>query len=659
MMKLLNNLNFYGRDIKIQINNQEQINSICGKFLSCLTILITFLFLWFIGNDIIFKNRPISYTNQILTTNFPKVPVNNHDFPIAVGLGDIVGLPFYNELYIDMKLLKKSFTIDEKTGKTISSVEEEVKLETCSYEHFPQITKEDFDSALLSTFFCPTLDFNFSLEGYWSTSYLSYLSLVVSKCNNETLSKNKFKNKTKKEEYCISSDEIDAFISYNSINVKISTLNTILTLSNFDKPFSPYASLVYKFLHSKNTKITNFLVQTQKLFTDVGFFFEENFGQYFLKLVELQTDTQEIDKAKNQFMRLNIYSSNISDHYYRKYVKIYDILANLGGFMKLLMMLFGWINRPFASIDKIGIFLENINKENEIDITCHNFKHLKLHKNSKFRNAINKDNNKNLFQKEHACSNHPKEFLAQMNVINQSSPLNDDIQLEILKNNMMNYNYFTNNKGSKRNHFDNKIKQSRIIDEDINKSPNADKIKKTNRQAKNETMYMLNINPSIDKSEIHHIKIDKLDHKLHKKDKNHILEKENLARFKYLKTFINNKSNKNLLYKGEDFNLNISKNDYDNISNFPILSNKWQSQSLKFFLEAYYYRFKYSYFDLVKFTLLKFFCRINKKALKKNKIYSHLHENLNKYIDFINIVKNMAHIDSINEISTKNNDKGK
>ena len=75
-------------------------------------------------------------------------------------------------------------------------------------------------------------------------------------------------------------------------------------------------------------------------------------------MVETQDDVQEIDPGKNDLIYMNIFSSNISENYNRKYLKIYDVLANIGGFLKIITLLIKILYSPFADIDRIRIYLE-------------------------------------------------------------------------------------------------------------------------------------------------------------------------------------------------------------------------------------------------------------------------------------------------------------
>ena len=71
-----------------------------------------------------------------------------------------------------------------------------------------------------------------------------------------------------------------------------------------------------------------------------------------LKLEEFLCDSIKLNIEERKLMSFMIYSSNISIYYYRKYIKISDIIPKLGG---LLQMLFFILKIVYNSFDKITI----------------------------------------------------------------------------------------------------------------------------------------------------------------------------------------------------------------------------------------------------------------------------------------------------------------
>jgi len=67
-----------------------------------------------------------------------------------------------------------------------------------------------------------------------------------------------------------------------------------------------------------------------------------------------------MDTNENNLISFEIYSSNISDSYFRRYIKIQDLIAYLGGILKFFMMTFLYLNMIFSKVEK------NISIVNEV-----------------------------------------------------------------------------------------------------------------------------------------------------------------------------------------------------------------------------------------------------------------------------------------------------
>ena len=343
-MKYLDNINLYGKEIKILAYKNDIIYSRFSRILTLLTIIAIITFTWIIGKDVIYKNNPLSYRNQILSPYYPKINLSTEIFPFAIGLFGQSNFPKFNSTMIDIKLIKKFMKFNEETGETLEQKNQELKLITCSYENFPTLSKKEFNQNILSAYLCPE-NFDLYVEGYWNNNNLTTIDIVASKCDFD-----------KNPDFCMKEEDINKYISTNTLNLNLLTLNTILSLSDYNNPITFYGNLFIKFLELKKNKFYNLYMLKQKIISDSGIFTNSLSEIEFLKLVEEQNDEQEINPVDKILMVMTINASN-----FRKYLKIYDVLASIGGLLKIVTMIFRILNSPFADIDKIKMFLENSN----------------------------------------------------------------------------------------------------------------------------------------------------------------------------------------------------------------------------------------------------------------------------------------------------------
>lgn len=74
----------------------------------------------------------------------------------------------------------------------------------------------------------------------------------------------------------------------------------------------------------------------------------------------MQFDILNYDPTSKQLMNFIIYSINIYSKIFRKYTKIPEILATLGGFMGFLKMVFSFCNLGFSRIKKFETVINEI-----------------------------------------------------------------------------------------------------------------------------------------------------------------------------------------------------------------------------------------------------------------------------------------------------------
>jgi len=212
------------------------------------------------------------------------------------------------------------------------------------------------------------------------------------------------------------------------------SINHFVTLSNPDNPISTLISLSYKFLDPKMQKITNFFIQRQKLFTDFSFIFPIFEEKNFNYLNELQTDFLKGNENDKKLFEINFYSSNMSKNYYRKYIKVFDIISYLGGITKLLSIIFSYLNENFCNLKLLSVFMDNFpkfaNKNQQVNAAEND---QKINENNK--SDGNNNNNKVINNNKSGSLQINKE--ANNNINNYNNNSRNIIELEN-KNNLSN-----------------------------------------------------------------------------------------------------------------------------------------------------------------------------------------------------------------------------
>jgi hypothetical protein len=94
----------------------------------------------------------------------------------------------------------------------------------------------------------------------------------------------------------------------------------------------------------------------------------DNYNNYST-LEAFKCDTMDLDMEKKELLSFIIYSSNKSLVYTRKYIKIPDIIAAVGGIMQVFYVFFKIVNGRFANIAKYEKIIKRIFYCEDKDLT--------------------------------------------------------------------------------------------------------------------------------------------------------------------------------------------------------------------------------------------------------------------------------------------------
>lgn len=338
----------YSYKVKLTLNQKEKISTSLGKLFSAITYIILLIFTWFVGNDFIFRSNPFSYVDEKIGNSFPRINITRELFPMCFGLSDIYGAPIRNDSLIEFKLFKYDFFLNETLGYVALQNTTEIELVKCTKSHFPTVSQEDYYNAALNEYFCPKDYSEIFVEGSWISSSLTTLGFVVTKCD--------FKNNPEK---CGTNEEIDRLISDNGLNYNIYYVEDYISVVDYSNPIQPKIINKFKFLDSQTFKITNLYLQQNFLKTDIAIFSNNYEAIQFAKLVESPTDWINFDENSRRLAIMTIYTSNISQIYFRKYIKLSDILAAVGGLIKVFFLFFKLIRKPFLHMEKFNLLLKS------------------------------------------------------------------------------------------------------------------------------------------------------------------------------------------------------------------------------------------------------------------------------------------------------------
>ncbi|KAL4454666.1 hypothetical protein ABPG74_021871 [Tetrahymena malaccensis] len=338
----MKNLDIYGIPIRVNFKNQEIHKTSFGAFLSLIIFIITGLALYFYGQELFNKNSPIVITSEQYVKNPQRMDFDKVQQMLVMGFNNSTGATVYDPSVIQV-------------SASISQLKKIYNQTTQGYQNFLQSTslrvrpcsKQDirvdsmqsyFNNLPLSNYFCFDDNQEVYIEGDYSGDVYSKVDVFFTQCKNST---------SPGSVVCKPQDQIDKLTS--NLFFLTYMIDKIVDPNNLDNPFS---------YQGVNLETQTSAQQSQQ--------FTAFFENYYI-----QSDTGLITKQLNE-VRDFLFVQSRSDNLYgkpgliiqftlrpyknkqlfmqRRYMKFSDLVAQLGGIIKLLTLIGFAISYPFARL---------------------------------------------------------------------------------------------------------------------------------------------------------------------------------------------------------------------------------------------------------------------------------------------------------------------
>jgi hypothetical protein len=327
LKKQLFSIDMLGSKIGFTHNGDSQIKSTIGGLLT-IGICIFFIYIViYIGEDLIYKAKPISRLNKEYNET---TGVTLKEYPYSFYFVD----PVKNFRYANAD---KYFTISALwyhlylggPGAGVSTYP--LSVEKCTSKHVAAYEKDFTQNVDFNYTWCinPTQYKNGTTmmedDLYFLNEYSSvgsaFIIIRVSDCMNTTANGNS----------CVSQPEIDSV--KNSLSVGTYFMDSYIDLNKYDNPGTMYLNRMVFAAPKTVQKIAYHRVKNIYLDTDSGIIFEDVIRTPMLQVEKITADVV----SRDYFFSIILEGSRIKDAYYRRYIKIQDIMAYTGGVFKFIL----------------------------------------------------------------------------------------------------------------------------------------------------------------------------------------------------------------------------------------------------------------------------------------------------------------------------------
>ncbi|EAR86365.2 transmembrane protein, putative (macronuclear) [Tetrahymena thermophila SB210] len=350
--KFLKQIDIYGQSVQLSFQKKNSFNTVFGGFIS-FTVLCSFLVgCWFFGKELYFKENP-QVIMQERSVNSPKrVDVRPDNLIIMMGISDN-NSNFFNDptiFSVNAVQLTQISVKDPTTGQqTIQLVNNPKTIKQCSMRdvQIPDLV-DFFQNLNYTALYCFDSQKNeVYFEGDFNQKQFSQLFVYFQKCQNSTSS----------QIICKSQEEIDKSLLLTKLSIFIS--DHIIDPLNFENPVSNKANTLYSSTSSQFPQEASLFLTNYYIDTDAGVFYQQMKEQQTFAFASYEVAPLFGDP--NVLMKINIRLQKLKENYMkRQYLKLADVVAQIGGLLKILIIIGALFSDPFQKLQYFKAVIDEI-----------------------------------------------------------------------------------------------------------------------------------------------------------------------------------------------------------------------------------------------------------------------------------------------------------
>lgn len=367
-------MDMLGENINFTIDKKPTFKTVAGGTLSIFLYFIVAIMCWSFGRQIINpfkKSNPVISYHEKISKNPQNITFTNTSFIFGIRLEDEDSNYFNHSEYLHHTLHYnfRNYLSKEKTSK-------ELKLISCTDPKFViegnTIGPDDFFEGInRSEWLCPDLreHNNLTISGDWEDTEIKFLEFKLSFCKEI---KNKDNNKIEYHDCKNHTELLKDKLKENNYYVSILLKRFRVDYNNYKDPYDYKMTKIYNRIYDKLKKKDEIRLSKLIFIDDRGYIFEkddpiideedllkENDVDIFVNhdfnsfktssgSSNLNKNT-EITNETNNHYTLDIISESVTRVYKRRYKKIQEVIAEVGGSFQYFLFTFKFFYCIYAN----------------------------------------------------------------------------------------------------------------------------------------------------------------------------------------------------------------------------------------------------------------------------------------------------------------------
>ncbi|KAL4473117.1 hypothetical protein ABPG72_007347 [Tetrahymena utriculariae] len=342
---IITELDIYSIGVNLNYKQQEKQKSFFSGLVSILTFGIIGLILWEYGKELYIKKNPIVIQSQRQVIQAQRIYVDQNNIIMMVGIQDQFSQSFVDPTYFTVKAVMQHLvqSTDPKTGQLVKKlVQSEREISACSLNDVGiEDLKAYFSSFKYSDYFClksGNQDEKNYIEGDFDQHSFSQIYVYIQKCTNST---------DLNSIICKSPDQINTVMGSTKISINLS--DQLIVPTSFEQPFQNKGVNLFSTISTYFQKEIQLYYTNSYIDTDQGIFYPDIYQTSGFSFVT-QSEVIFHDQSETICRVLLRLRKQKEDYMQRRYQKVLDITAQVGGLLKVITIASAILLGPFQRL---------------------------------------------------------------------------------------------------------------------------------------------------------------------------------------------------------------------------------------------------------------------------------------------------------------------
>jgi hypothetical protein len=372
IIKIISSFDTYGTLFNFTINRELKFKTLTGGIITVLTFLFIFYTCYLFGQDFFFRRNPKTSMEEIIPFENGRIKISNKNLTIAWRIEDAYRRPI--KISQDLLFPVITYVSYSDFGRNIvqNPIKKNIPIKKCN--EVKNINEYDFmiedgvslNSLKTNDWNCIDFDFDiFHLGGKTKTSAHEFFELSLNTCeinNNQKI--------------CVDINQLEKFLDHKYISILYPKSH--ISFTDTEEPFK-----VFYYNHVTHLNL-NFvkkdsLVLNEEIFSDdkswifdsvmnyTGLSFKYLKNMYYFRDKSYYTNsTDDVYDENKIFYSFSFYLDKNHFKYFRSFMKFQDLLAIVGGFVKIVQLIISHIYNKYNKFSRdkflINFLFENGNK---------------------------------------------------------------------------------------------------------------------------------------------------------------------------------------------------------------------------------------------------------------------------------------------------------